>query len=81
MREQDKILSFRVFALANSFLLMSLYRESIGYVAGCSALCYEISCFATECVVTLLLYTEAGTRRNGSFSRQTNNDGMCNDGQ
>ena len=35
MREQDKILSIRVSALPNSFLLMSLFRESIWYVGGC----------------------------------------------
>ena len=32
MREQDKILSISVSALPNSFLLMSLCRESIWYV-------------------------------------------------
>ena len=75
MREQDKVLSISVFALPNSFLLLSLFRESIWYVGGCSALHFESSCFVTDCAVTLLLYTEAGTRTNCSISRQMINDG------
>ena len=42
MREQDKILSIRVSALPNSFLLMSLFRESIWYVGGCSVYTLEV---------------------------------------
>ena len=79
MREQEKILYFGVSALQNSFLLMSLFRESIGFVGGCSGLYFGISCFVTDCVVTLLLYTKAATRTNCSKSRQMNNDGRCND--
>ena len=60
-REQDKVSSIRVSALPNSFLLMSLFRESIWYVGGCSAFYFESSCFVTDCVVTILLYTEAGS--------------------
>ena len=70
MREQDKILSIRLSALPNSFLLMSFFEESICYVGGCSALYFGSSCFVRDCVVTLLLYTEAGTRTNCSISRQ-----------
>ena len=62
MREQDKILSIRESALPKSFLLRSLFRESIWYVGGCSALYFGSSCFVTDCAVTLLLNTEAGTR-------------------
>ena len=79
MREKGKNLSISVSALPNSFLLMSLYRESIWYVGGCSALYFGSSCFETDCVVTLLLYTEAGTRTNCSISRQMINDVRCND--
>ena len=64
MREQDKILSIRESALPKCFLLMSLFRESIWNVGGCSALYFGSSCFVTDYVVTLLLYTEAGTRTN-----------------
>ena len=81
MREQDKILSIMVSALPNSFLLMSLFRESIWYVGGDSALYFESSCLVTDCVVTLLLNTEAETRSNCSESRQMINDGRRNDGQ
>ena len=80
MREQDKTLSISVSALPNSFLLMPLLRESISYVGGCSALYFGSSYFVTDCVVTLLLYTEAGTRTDCSISRQMINDGNCNDG-
>ena len=79
MRDQDKILSIRESASPNRFLLMSLFIESIGYVGGCSALYFRSSCFVTDCVVTLLLYREAGTRTNYSKSRQMINDGRCND--
>ena len=79
MRDQDKMLSIRVSALPSIFLLKSLFRESIWYVGGCSALYFESSCFGTEFVVTLLLYTEAGTRTNCSISRQMINDGRCID--
>ena len=79
MREQDKILSITVSALPNSFLLMSLFRESIWYVGGCSALYFGSSCFVKDCVVILLLYTEAGTRTNCSISRRMLNDGRCDD--
>ena len=75
MREQDKILSIRESALPNSFLLMSFFRESNWYVGGCSALYFGSSCFVTDCVVTILFYTEAGTRTNCFISRQMNNDG------
>ena len=78
MREQDKILSIRVSALANSFLLR--FRESIWYVGDHSAVYFESYCFVTDCVVTLLLYIEAGTRTNCSISRQTVDDGKSNDG-
>ena len=67
MREEDKILSVRVSALPNSFLLMSLFRESIWYVGGSSALYFGNSCFVTVCVVTLLLYTEAGTEQMAPY--------------
>ena len=77
MREQDKILYVRGSALPNSFLLMSLFRESIWYVAVCSALYFGSSCFVTDCAVTLVLYTEAGTRTNCSISGQMINDGRC----
>ena len=69
MREQDKTLSIRVSALPNSFLLMSLFRESIWYVGDCSAFDFGSSCLVTDCVVTLLVYTEAGTRTNCFISR------------
>ena len=49
MREQDKILSISVSALPNSFLFMSLFRESIWYVGGCSALYFGSSCFVIDC--------------------------------
>ena len=68
MREQDKILFFSVSALPNSFLLR--FREPICYVGGCSAFYFGSSCFVTDCAVTLLLYTEAGTRTKCSISRQ-----------
>ena len=74
MREHDKILFIRGSALLNSFLLMSLFRESIWYVGGCSALYFGSSCFVADCAVTLLLYTEAGTRTNCSISGQMIND-------
>ena len=70
MREQDKILPISVSALPNSFLLMSPFRESIWYVGGCSVLYFGCSCFVTDCVVTLLLYTEALTRTNCSISKK-----------
>ena len=47
LREQDKILSFRVSFLPNSFLLLSLFRESIWYVEGCSFSYFGRSCFVT----------------------------------
>ena len=81
MREQDKILSIRVSALPNSFLLMSVFGESIWYVGFCSGLYFGSSCFVTNSVVTLLFYTEAETRTNCSRSRQMIIDGRCNDGQ
>ena len=59
-REHDKILSIRVSALPNSFLLRTPFIESIWYVGGCSALYFGSSCFVTDCVVTFLLYKEAG---------------------
>ena len=62
MREQDKILSIRGSALPNSFLLMSLFRKSIWNVGGCSVLYFGSSGLVKDCVGTLLLYTEAGTR-------------------
>ena len=80
MREQDKLLSISVSALTNSFLLISLFRESIWYVGGYSVLYFGSSCFITDCAVTLLLYTEAGTRTICSISRQLINDGRLNDG-
>ena len=80
MREQDKILSIRVSALPKIFLLLYLFRESIWNLGGCSALCFGSSCFVTDCVVTLLLYTEAGTRTDCSMSREMINDGSCNYG-
>ena len=80
MREQDKVLCIRESALPKCTLLMSFFRESICYVAGCSALNFGSSCFVTDCVVALLLYTEAGTRTSCSISRQVINDGRCNDG-
>ena len=54
---------------------MSLFRESIWYLGGCSALCFGSSWFVTDCVVPLSLYTEAGTIRNCSILRQMINDG------
>ena len=54
MREQDKTLSILVSDLPNSFLLMSLFRESKWYVGGCSALYFGSSCFVRNFVVTLL---------------------------
>ena len=81
MREQDKILSIRVSALQNCFLLMSFFRESIQHVGGSSSFYFGTSCFVTACVVTFLSYTEAGTRTNCSMSRQIINDGRCNDSQ
>ena len=78
MREQDKIYSIRGSALPNNFLLR--FRDSICYVGGCSALNFGSSCFVTDCTVTLVLYTEAGTITNCSISRQMINDGRCNDG-
>ena len=77
MREQDKILSYRLCALPNSFLLVSLFSESMWYVGGCSALLFGSSCFVADFVVTLLLYTEAGTRTICSISKQMINDGSC----
>ena len=44
MREHDKILSIRVSTLPNSFLLMSLFIESIWYVGGCSVFYFESLC-------------------------------------
>ena len=46
----------------------------------CSTLQFGSSCFVTDCVFTLLLYTEAGTRTNCSISIQMINDGRYNDG-
>ena len=79
MQEQDKILSIRL--SVHTFVLMSLFRESIWYVGGCTALYFGSSCFVTGRVVTLLLYTESGTRTNCSTSRQTIDDGKCKDGK
>ena len=79
MREQDKILSLRVSALPNGFLLVCFFSESIWYVGGWSVSYFGSACFVTDCIVTFLLYTEAGTRTNCSQSRQMTNDGRCND--
>ena len=79
IREQDKILSIRGSAFPDNFLLLSLFRESIWYVGGCSALYFGSSCFVTNCVVTFFLYTEAETRTNCSISRKMKTDGRCND--
>ena len=79
MREKDKNLSVGVSPLSNNFLLKSLHRESICYVGGCSTFYFGTPCFVTDCVVTLLLYTETGTKTNCSISIQMIIDGMCND--
>ena len=46
MREQDKILSIR--ESVHNFLLISLFRESIWYVGGCSILYFGSSCFVAD---------------------------------
>ena len=58
MREQDKILSISVSALSNSFLLMSVVRESVWDVGGCSALYFGISCFVTDIAQSHSCYTQ-----------------------
>ena len=75
MREKDYILSIRESDSPKSFLLMSLLRESFWYLGGCSALFFGTSCFVTDCLVTLLLCTEAGTRTICSIFRKMINEG------
>ena len=67
--------------LPNSLLFMSFFRESIWYVGCFSTLYFGSYCFVTDCVVTLLLITEAGTKTNCSVLGQMINDRRCNDGQ
>ena len=50
MREQDKILS--ISESVHSFLLISLFRESIWYVGGCSVLYFGSSCFVANSCYT-----------------------------
>ena len=67
-RGQYKVLSIKVSALEKNFLFIFL-SESIWYVRLCEGWYFGSSCFVTDWVNKLLLYTEAETRTNCSVSR------------
>ena len=67
IRGQDKILSTKKSALENNFLFISFSSESIRYVGFCEGWYFASSCFATDWVVKLVLYTDAGTGKNCSI--------------
>ena len=75
MRGQDKVLSTKESALANSFCF-SCFSDSIWCIGFYSAQYFASSCFVTAGVFkfSLLLNTDAGTRTNCSVSSQNVND-------
>ena len=75
-RGQDKkIWWVKESALANNCLFFNFMSEPVWYSALCIDWYFGSSCFLTNWVFKLLLYTEAGTETNCSLSRQMVNHG------
>ena len=80
IRGQEKILSTKQSGLANSSMFVCLLRKSYCYVGFRSVSCFGSSRFVTAWVfkLSLLLYTEAGTKINCSISKEMVSDRRSN---
>ena len=78
IRGQDKNLSTEESALENNFVFTSFLSESTCYVGFREGWYFGSSCFVTDWVIKLLLYTEAVGRTHCSTSRQMVNYGRSN---
>ena len=67
IRGRDKILLTRESALENNFSFISFLNESTWFVRFCWGWYFGSSCFVTDLVIKLLLYTETGMLQTAPY--------------